>query len=167
MAHDVKRVDLCVYLSMFSMTVRERDRVCLCVCVCLHRKLPATRTSYVHMYIYIYIYTCIYTYICIYICIHFHGRILTFTPPPAPPLPQICFILVFVILLLFLVGGLVAGANQENLKKSLNSTLEGETMMGLPVFASGDASHGYFSGDKREREKKKEIQVYTDDVMHT
>jgi len=63
------------------------------------------------------------------------------------PLPmKICFGLVFVLMLLFLVGGLVAGANQEALKKSLEISMnETETVGGVPIFTSGDASNGFFS----------------------
>jgi hypothetical protein len=54
-----------------------------------------------------------------------------------------CFLLVFVIMLLFLVGGLVAGGNQETMRKGLNGTANSS---GVPIFSSGDASHGFFSG---------------------
>jgi len=54
---------------------------------------------------------------------------------------------VFVLMLLFLVGGLVAGANQEALKKSLEISMnETDTVGGVPIFTSGDASNGFFSG---------------------
>jgi hypothetical protein len=53
---------------------------------------------------------------------------------------QAGLVLVLVTMLLFLVGGLVAGGGQEEKR------LKNETSTN-PVFASGDASHGFFSGD--------------------
>ena len=60
-----------------------------------------------------------------------------------------CFLLVFVIMLLFLVGGLVAGGNQQTMRKGDNGLNANGTAnaSGVPIFSSGDASHGFFSGE--------------------